>query len=298
MKAREVAAPLATLMIAAALLTASPRATRAESGAFPTRVLITNDNGVADPKIVALARAFAARSETWVVAPSRDRSGSGAHLSITHTGELSLQPHDLGDGIVARAVDGLPADCVVLALFGMMKDRPPDLVVSGINGGPNLGSDWMFSGTVGAARVAALAGVPAIAVSGLDDDLPGSVEAAVSWVVRLAASTAARELQPGEYLTVSLPRTAPDRIRGVRWANRAPLRATPLLAPGEDPARWRLIGLQARDSAVPDDSDQAAYDSGYVAVVPMRADEVDHGRLARRGRSSVDLPDWDFIPAE
>ena len=258
---------------------------------FPRRVLITNDNGIDDPKIVALARAFAAHAETWVVAPSGDRSGSGSYLTVTRTGVLDVETRDLGPGIRAFAVDGYPADCVILALLGLMADAPPDLIVSGVNGGANLGSDWFGSGTVGAARIGAFAGVPAIAVSGLDDDLPGAVEAAVDWVVRLAASDIVRALEPPDYLTVSLPRVVPAGIRGVRFADRAPPLEAPALEP-EGPNRWRVTGALELDRPIPPDSDRAAWDAGYIVIVPMRADEVDFERLARWRRQRPPLPGW------
>lgn len=256
------------------------------------RVLITNDNGIDDPKIVALARAFSREAETWVVAPDRDRSGGGSHLSLLQVGELSAERRELGDGIQAFAVSGFPADCVLLALAGLMRDDLPDLVVSGINGGANLGSDWMFSGTVGAARVAAFAGIPSIAVSGLDDDLPGAVDAAVDWVVRLAASDAVSNLEPGEYLTASLPRVPPVEIVGVKIVDRAPIRAGPRLAADDTGETWRIVGMEEIRTSVPADSDQAAHDAGFIAVVPMRVDDVDLGRLARWRRGEVGLPEW------
>ena len=261
------------------------------------KVLITNDNGIDDPKIVALARAFSQHAETWVVAPAVDQSGTGSHLSIVRQRGISIERRDLGDGIQALAVDGFPGDCVVLALAGLMVEDPPDLVVSGINGGANLGSDWMFSGTVGAARVAAFAGIPAIAVSGLDDDLPGAVEAAVDWVVRLAGSEIVSNLQPGEYLTVSLPRTVPAEILGVRVVDRAPLRVGPLFAPDDSGTAWRLAGIGETGASVPPDSDQAASDAGYISVVPMRVDEVDLDRLARWRRTGAGLPEWREKPS-
>lgn len=273
-------------------LTALPATAAGEGETLRARVLITNDNGIDDPKIVALARAFAQRAETWVVAPDRDRSGSGSYLSVTGTGSLSVERRELGDGIEAFAVSGFPADCVLLALTGILADDLPDLVVSGINGGPNLGAGWMFSGTVGAARVAALAGIPSLAVSGLDDDLPGAVESAVDWVVRLAESDAVRSLRPGEYLTASLPRTSPSDILGVRVADRAPPLEAPRLAADESGATWHIVGMSETGFSVPEDSDQAAYDAGYIAVVPMRVDEVDVESLSRWRRLGADLPDW------
>ena len=91
-------------------------------------------------------------------------------MTFPSKGGLEVERREIGEGIEAFAVDGTPGDCVALALTGLMTD-PPDLVISGINGGANVGAEWLFSGTIGAARVASL-GVPAVAVSGLDDDLP------------------------------------------------------------------------------------------------------------------------------
>ena len=271
---------LATGVVAALLLI--------QAGA-PTRVLLTNDNGIDDPKLVALAREFARRSETWVVAPAGNRSGTGNFLSVSQTGSLTVERRNLGPNIVAWAVDGYPADCVVLALLALMKDRRPDVVVSGINGGANLGSDWMFSGTIGAARVAALAGVPALAVSGLDDDIPGAVSAAVRWVVELAGQPMVRSMAPLQYLTVSLPRVPPDSIQGVRLADRAGLRSVPRFAE-DSPGRWKIVGVDQTVVAPAPDSDLSGWDAGYITIVPMRADEVDLAWLAdlrRRHRTPV-----------
>lgn len=277
-------APALLAALAAAALGVAPlRAQQPFSG----RVLLTNDNGIDDPKIVALARAFARHAEVWVVAPAEDRSGSGNYLTLTRAGELIVQPRDLGPGIRAFAVHGYPADCVVLALLGIMRAAPPDLVVSGINGGANLGIDWLFSGTIGAARVAALTGIPAMAVSGLDDDLPGAVDAAVGWVIRLAGHELMDDLGPAGYLTVSIPRVPPDQIRGVRLADRAPVRTLPRIQ-AAGAGVWRATGEHDLGAPAPFDSDQAFWDEGYIAVIPMRADEVDHARLLewrRRGMS-------------
>jgi 5'-nucleotidase len=279
------------IALAGVLITALPAASQAPTARFPARVLITNDNGIDDPKIVALARAFAAHAETWVVAPATDRSGTGSYLTVTQTGTLAAERRDLGAGIHAFAVDGYPADCVALALLGLMGDTPPDIVISGINGGANLGADWFGSGTVGAARIAALAGVPAIAVSGLDDDLPGALDAAVDWVVRLASSPLVRLLEPPDYLTVSMPRLTPDHIRGVRVAYRAPLRLVPRLA-SPDSTTWRVVGMDEIGAPPSADSDETLWHEGFVVVVPMRADEVDFERLVRWRRDGVALPAW------
>ena len=265
---------------------------------WPRRVLITNDNGIGDVKIVELARAFSKIAETYVVAPLEDRSGSTHYLTATQKGSLIIERRHIGEGIQAYAVDGFPADCVVLALTGIMKDNPPDLVISGINGGPNLGKDWLFSGTVGAARVASFAGFPAIAISGLDDDMADAVNAANHWVVRLAQSPLVRELNSHQYLTVSIPRMQPDEIKGVRVAKRARLLERPVFAKASDDEleggeeRWNIVGTEKLDYSLPSDSDVALYNEGYIVIVPMVCDEHDYQLLSRLKKDKEALPDW------
>jgi 5'-nucleotidase len=261
---------------------------------WPRRVLITNDNGIDDPKLVALARAFAPVAETWVLAPAQNCSGSSHRLAVSQAGRLEAVRRDLGAGIRAWAVDGYPADCVALAVFGLMRDTPPDLVVSGINGGPNLAHDWLWSGTIGAARMAAFARVRAVAISGLDDDMPGSVAAAIRWVVALARSPSVRRLDPGDYLTVSLPRVPPAAIKGVRLARRADRTVDVAFqaATGDVGEGVWTLALTPRSLRSAPGTDAALYADGYVVVVPMRADEHDDPALARRAEIESQLPAW------
>ncbi len=265
---------------------------------WPKRVLITNDNGIEDIKIIELARAFAKVAETYVVAPLEDRSGSTHYLTATRRGSLKVERRQIGEGIEAYAVDGYPADCVVLGVTGIMKDNPPDLVISGINGGPNLGTDWLFSGTIGAARVASFGGLPAIAVSGLDDDMPDAVEAANSWVVRLAQSPLVQELKAQQYLTVSIPRLHPEEIKGVRVAKRAGIAKRPVFekVSTEDAENghetWRIVGAQELDYSLPSDSDIALYNEGYIVIVSMVCNEHDYELLSQLKDNLEKLPEW------
>jgi 5'-nucleotidase len=263
-------------------------------------VLITNDNGIEDVKIVELARAFSKVAETTVVAPVQDRSGSTHYLTATQKGSLKVERRQIGEGIHAYAVDGFPADCVVLALTGIMKDNPPDLVISGINGGPNLGTDWLFSGTIGAARVASFAGFPAISVSGLDDDMTDAVDAVNRWVVRLAQTQLVRELKPLQYITVSIPRVPPEEIKGVRVAERAGLLERPVFAKanGDDlesgHEMWRIVGAEKLDYSMPRDSDIALWNDGYIVIVPMICDEHDNRLLSRLKKDKGLLQEWAY----
>lgn len=286
---RRTPRPFFALILLPALACAGPAvAPKPVPPGFPQRVLITNDDGIDSPRIRALARAFAADPgiEVWVVAPSGNRSGAGASLSFNRSRRLTAEPRNLGPGIRAFAVDGTPADCVLLALLGIMRDAPPDLVVSGINAGPNLGADWIFSGTLGAARVAAIAGVHAMAVSGPTFGGPGAADSTAEWVVRMARGDLLRDLGPHGYLTVAFPIVPADGFKGVVAVDRAPLRLVPRFEPAGD-GLWRVVGDEAIGLPTPNDSDEAGWLAGYIVVTPMRANEVDADVLRRWQRQNL-----------
>ncbi|NIP58864.1 MAG: PDZ domain-containing protein [Gemmatimonadetes bacterium] len=294
------------LLLLAALglgLTAGCRGPATGEPDLPTRVLLTNDNGIDDTGLVELARAFAEvpGMEVHVVAAMGDRSGTSNYLGATKEGRYRVERRDLGPNIQAWALDGFPADCVIFALTGPLRDRPPDIVVSGINGGPNLADAWFGSGTIGAARTAAYFGVPAVAVSGVEDDHPGAVQAATDWVVRFVRSDAVASLEAPEYLTVSIPVGTPPEIRGARIVHRArgviQGRASRIeVGPAPDPRQtWRL-DIQNDPEGADEGTDISAVGDGYIAIVPMRVDEFD-GRLADRLRDrAAAIPEW--IPPE
>ena len=267
-----------------------------DESVWPRRVLITNDNGIDDTGMVELARALAKVTETHVVAATTDRSGTSNLMSAVRTGEFRVERRDLGEGIEAYALDGYPADCVLFAVAGPMRDRLPDLVISGINGGPNLGDDWLASGTIGAARTAAYMGIPSVAVSGVEDDDPEAVRAAVQWVVDLVHSKAVRDLRAPQYLTVSLPLAVPGGVAGVEVVRRGRGLISGMASPvGEETAgklqTWRLE-LVSRPEAAPVDSDVAANRRRSIAVVPMRVDESDPELLALLRENPELLPAW------
>jgi 5'-nucleotidase len=277
---------------------AAPRST-AEDGRWPQRVLLTNDNGIDDLAIAELARALSgAGIEVVVVASLTDRSGASNHMTATREGRYRVQRRDWGPDIDAYGLDGEPADCVVFGLSGPMQERAPDLVVSGINGGANLGDDWFGSGTIGAARTAAYLGVPAVAISGVEDDDPSALAAVTSWAVRFVQSELVRSLRAPEYLTVSLPETSPERILGVRLAERArgllEGRAEPA-GQSEDAETWSLRMGAALDRAGPH-TDVHAVEEGYIAIVPMRVDESDRDLRDRLTGLWESVPPWEPSP--
>lgn len=276
---------------------------------WPERVLITNDDGIEDEaRLLALASAFAARgSEVTVAVPRENRSGSGHQMTLaTRSSEISVERqarHERSNEGPASAfyvVDGYPADCILFALAGPLRETPPDLVISGINGGPNLAEAWLGSGTIGAARIAAFAGFPALAVSGIDEEDPGARGRVAEWVARLASSPLVRQLEAGTYLTVALPRVSLDEVAGVRVARRLHLSYQPILtlAEGDRSEASELWRITDAEAAEPDpESDVALYEQRYIVITPMRADEHHQVLLETLANQLIEIPTPSAAPA-
>jgi len=261
------------------------------------RVVITNDDGIDDGKVVKLAEAFSKIAETYLIVPNSNRSSSTHYCTVYSQHVLKSELRKNEPNLKVYTVDGYPADCVFLALKGIMKDHPPDLVVSGINDGPNLGFDWMASGTIGAARMAAYWGVPAIAVSGLRESIDGSLDAAIEWVIRLSGSNLVKDLKPRQYLTVSIPRVSPNEIKGIKVTKRAGILLDfEMQKVGKDESSestqiWQLLQPK-RITDVDPGSDAELYNQNYIVIVPMIADEMDRNLLEYMNMNIRFLPPW------
>jgi 5'-nucleotidase len=239
-------------------------------------ILVTNDDGVFSPGIASLASALAeADHEVVVVAPLEDQSGSSAATGVQPQGSadaLALEAVELerATGVRAFGIASLPAACVAIALGGALGE-PPDLVVSGINRGRNIGRLILHSGTVGAAFTAAKTGRSALAISiKTGGKAPvhyvSAAQIAVALIEPLAAMT------PGSVLNCNVPNRPLDAIRGVR---RARLSETDIFhSTSIDAGRIRVsVGYRGR-STRPDD-DEALTNAGYVtltALLPPRED--------------------------
>ncbi len=269
---------------------------------WPKRVLITNDDGIQETRIWELAKAFSKAAETYLIASLEDRSGTSNFSKIgKNNRSLFVQRDYLGENLIAYAVAGYPADCVTFGLKGLLRDKLPDLVVSGINGGANLGDDaWFNSGTIGAARTAAFLGYPAIAVSGLDDDDEEMVELVTDWVVQFAQSKIVQTLESGQYLTVSIPRTNPSDIKGIKIVSRT----HPLLdfdfekvwekteADDDETEEVWLLHEKGLKEPPSENSDVAWYQKGYIVIVPMRVNENDAAMVNKLKNISEAIPAW------
>ncbi|MFG6177102.1 5'/3'-nucleotidase SurE [Halomonas sp. THAF12] len=232
------------------------------------RLLLSNDDGVHAPGLRALHDALAPHARLRVVAPDRDKSGASNSLTLSRP--LALSTLDNG----FYSVDGTPADCVYLGVNGVWAERP-DLVISGINHGGNLGDDVLYSGTVAAAMEGRNLGMTAIAMSLVGHrhfDTAGRVAASLVGVAdRLS-------LPPRSLLNVNVPDLPWDEIRGLRVTRlgyRGPA-AEPLEV--RDPRGRKRYWIAAVGENADDgpDTDFAAVEAGFVSITPLQTDLTRH----------------------
>lgn len=245
------------------------------------RILVTNDDGIRAPGLVALRQALAALGEVTLVAPERERSAISHALSLHHP--IVVHRHAGRREDTVYAVDGTPVDCVKLALAELCPERP-DLVVSGINPGLNTGINILYSGTVAAAAEGMLAGIPAVAVS-LEAAPAQDFRAAAGWAVRLIRRARARRiLRPGRLLNVNLP--SRPRPLGVRWTVMEHGATVESYDRRADPRGRTYFWIQGppngvRPSAVNGrvPTDTASVLAGYISVTPLQFDLTDRRAL-------------------
>lgn len=243
------------------------------------RILISNDDGYLAPGIVALAQALRPYADITVVAPESNRSGASNALTLDRP--LSLSRADNG----FYFVNGTPSDCVHVALTALMNE-PPDLVVSGINQGQNMGDDTLYSGTVAAATEAYLFGIPAIAFSQVNKGW-GELEAAAKIAAEMALRGFPSLLKP-YLLNVNIPNLAYGKILGVRAARLGKRHSSEPVIQAQDPAGRNIYWIgpagAAKDASEGTDFDTTA--KAYVAVTPL---QIDLTNLKQMQALAVDL---------
>jgi 5'-nucleotidase len=241
-------------------------------------ILVSNDDGVHAPGIVALAAALEAAGDVWIVAPDRERSAVGHALTL----HRPLTADQLGPR--RFAVNGTPSDCVNLALLGLLPVRP-QIVVAGVNAGSNLGDDVTYSGTVSAALEAALLGVPGLAVSLVQPSGPASYRPAARVAARLTRLLLRDPDRGAALLNVNVP---PGQPRGVRLTRLGRRLYSEKVVERQDPRgrRYFWIGIGPPAWEAGEDTDYAAVHSGYASVTPLMLDLTDYPGL--RG-----LKDWE-----
>lgn len=253
------------------------------------RILITNDDGVDSPGLLALAIEMKKIGDVTILAPDKNWSASGHSRALDRP--LRVKEVQLPNGMSAFAADGSPADCVALGVRGFLPFKP-DLVVSGINTSANLGQDVIYSGTVAAAMEAAVWGVQAIAVS---QDAPGLTEtprdySTAAFFCRQVVETRLRHsLQPGIVLNVNIPPLPMNEIKGI-CATRLGTRVYhDRVERHPDPrgkAYYWLAG-KTPDGIPSKGSDIGAVADGFVSVTPLHLDLTEYFQLR-------EISHWDW----
>ena len=249
-----------------------------------TFLLVTNDDGVQAPGILALAQAMRELGEVEVAAPATNQSASGHKKSLFQT--IPVEQTTLADGTPAFAVNGSPADCIALAALGIVNRWPPRLVVSGINRGANLGQDVTYSGTVTAALEATIAGIPAVAIS-LENRLADHVEdyaAAARVAVAVVKMAMEKPLPAFTILNVNVPRA---EVKGIRLTRQGIRIYHDELESAEDKSYYRIVGPEPTGKLDLAGTDLWAINNGYASVTPIHLDLTAHHFMA-------ELASWEF----
>lgn len=239
-------------------------------------ILISNDDGYRAPGIEALARVMRRFGRVTIVAPAHNHSGASNSLTLTRPLTVDHMP---GDNLYV--VSGTPSDCVHVAMTGLL-DEKPDLVVSGINCGANMGDDTMYSGTVAAAVEGYLFGVPAIAFSQIDKgwaELEGAARVAETVVERFLER---RDEEGPVLLNVNIPNMPYEQLRGVvgtRLGRRSTAEPViPEMSPRGFPIYW--LGAAGKPADAAEGTDFWATSHGFVSVTPLQVDLTNHRQVA------------------
>jgi 5'/3'-nucleotidase len=244
-------------------------------------ILITNDDGIEAPGLLALKQALSTLAPVQVIAPDRNWSAAG-HTKTMHR-PLRIRPRPLRDGSAAYACDGAPSDCVAVALLGFLSEAPV-LVVSGINSNANVGSDLTYSGTVTAAMESALSGIPSIAVSLETDEHFQDYAGAAEYARRLAALVLREGLPADTLLNVNAPGLPADQIRGVRITRCGKRIYRDELIERVDPRGHKYYwigGDKPSGETELEGTDIWALAHGLISITPIHMDMTSHALLER-----------------
>lgn len=243
------------------------------------RILLSNDDGCMAPGLRTLHDFLLTAHEVAVVAPDRNRSGASNSLTLLHP--LRVQTH--ADGVVC--VDGTPTDCVYLALTGMLDlnlPGAPEMVVSGINAGSNLGDDTLYSGTVAAAMEGRHLGYPAIAVSNVSH-APKHYETAAKVTLRLIEAMQADPLPGDTILNVNVPDVPWEELKGFEVTRLGNRHRAEGVTKTKDPRGRTIywIGAAGEERDCGPGTDFHAIAANRVAITPLVVDLTRHGALER-----------------
>jgi 5'-nucleotidase len=256
------------------------------------RILLTNDDGISAPGLQAARRALRELDgvEVDVIAPDSNRSATAR--SITTRSPLGIEEVEFGDGDRGYATDGTPVDCVRFAELGLVGGRP-DLIVSGINHGANLGDDIPYSGTVAVALEGIVLGIPAVALSqqssaGGMGYVSGRFDftVAAAFAAQLVARLAAEKMPEATLINVNCPAGEPSGVEVTKLGKRIYNDELKLVSEDGGRKHYEIYGWQPGYEEI-EGTDLYAVAHGRIAVTPIHFDLTDHGGIER-------LRDWGF----
>ncbi|NQV54952.1 MAG: 5'/3'-nucleotidase SurE [Rhodospirillales bacterium] len=240
-----------------------------------SRILLSNDDGFGAPGLKRLEKITKAMgAEVWIVAPEAEQSGAGHSLTLRRP--LRIRK------VAARrfAVDGTPTDCVLLAVNRIMRDCRPDLVLSGINRGSNLGEDMTYSGTIAAAMEATLLGIPAIALSQRVADMAASASkraefsSSDGYAAEVIREVTGAGWSKDVFINVNFPAVPKSQVKGIEITREGRRKVGDEILEGRDPRddEYFWIGNQKISTIYPDGTDLAAIHAGKISVTPLSMD--------------------------
>jgi 5'-nucleotidase len=242
-------------------------------------ILVTNDDGAAAPGIRALVEVAKELGDVIVVAPDSPQSGKGHAITIDEP--IRFHAIDIYGDLEAYECTGTPVDCVKIAKHVLLKDRKPDLCVSGINHGSNAAINIIYSGTLSAAMEASLEGIPSIGFSLLDYSFSADFEPAKPYVKHLINYVLENGLEHGSLLNVNIPALPQEDIKGLKVCRQADARWVEEFQEAIDPRGQKYYWLTGKfvNEDHGEDTDVWALDNNYISVVPSMHDLTNYKAL-------------------
>lgn len=251
-------------------------------------ILVSNDDGITSKGIRVLVSIMKKLGDVVVVAPDSPQSGMGHAITIGET--LRLYEEEIFEDVVAYKSSGTPADCVKLAKHYVLKDRTPDLVVSGINHGSNTSISVLYSGTMSAAIEGALEGLPSIGFSLCDFSSKADFSHVEVWVEKIAKQVLEHGIPKGIALNVNFPPKQIEDIKGIKVCRQADAKWQEEFAERFDPNGrkyfWMAGNFVNFDKG--EDNDEWAIANNYVSIVPCQYDLTAHHAITQMNK------DWDW----
>lgn len=244
---------------------------------------MTNDDGITAKGIKALVEVAQKIGEVVVVAPDSPQSGKGHAITIHDP--LRLKKVEMFDGVESYECSGTPVDCVKLGKYQVLKDRPIDLCVSGINHGSNVAINILYSGTMSAAMEASLNKIDSIGFSLLDFSADANFEPYKPHIEKLMRSVLEKGIPGGQLLNVNIPNIPGEEIKGLRVCRQSESRWVEAFEENEDPMGqkyyWITGSFVSNDNT--EETDVWALENGYISVVPSMHDLTDYDALKEIG---------------